>query len=254
MRVSVLAPLGDEPAGESAGVVREDGPIVVVTAMSMSKAARASLADRMGPGHVVRGIREAGNVADIVLVPAASTQLIGALRAMFPGAKILITELTDDEFGLTYGGPLQRALDSGVDGYFIAPDLDRVAEVAREVGAGRAAAALTAGPGQRAPIIEARRTGGVHLVAGFDDAAAQDLADRLGAVRLDPSDWSRRLFGPGADPDDLTVLADVVWEIAEQILRGGGSVLLADDPIWVERAQASEQSILHHDPAHPRTV
>ena len=249
--MSVLAPLGDEPDGESSGVVREDGPIVVVTAMSLSREARAALAVRMGPGHVVRGIREAGHVADIVLVPAASGQLIGALRAMFPHAKILITELTDDEFGLTYGGPLQRALDSGADGYFIAPDLDRVAEVAREVGAGRAAAALTAGPGQRAPIIERAPAAGVHLVTGYDDVATQELADRLGAVRLDSSSWVRRLFGPAPDAEDLTVLADVVWEIAEQIVLRGGSVLLADDPVWTDRARASGQPVRHHRPADP---
>lgn len=251
MTVSVLAPLGDEPADASAGVVREDGPVVVVTAMSMSKAARAALAARMGPGHVVRGIREAGHVADVVLVPAASAQLIGALRAMFPGAKLLITELTDDEFGLSYGGPLQRSLDSGADGYFIAPDLDRVAEVAREVGAGRAAAALTAGPGQRAPIIERAPAAGVHLITGFDDVAAEELAERLGAVRLDASSWSVRLFGPAPDAEDLSVLADVVWEIAEQILRRGGSLLLTDDPVWVDRAQASGHPVRHHHPAHP---
>lgn len=199
---------------------------------------------------MVRGIRQAGNVADIVLVPPASTQLIGALRAMFPGAKILISELTDPEFGLSFAGPMQQALDSGVDGYFLAPDLDRVAEVTRNVGAGRSVAALTEGGDQLARALGSPTSGAsrLHLGVGYAAAAADDVARELGAVWIDIADWARRLFGDDPDPDQLARLAELVWDLVEEILDRGGAVLLDADPVWVQRAATAGHPVQHHRP------
>lgn len=134
----------DPPPVEGDGGDR--GPIIVVTAISMKRAAREALAARLGPGHIVRDIKEAGNTADIVLVPSVSGMLVGGLRAMFPGAKVLVTELVDDEFGIDFAGPVTRTVSSGVDGYFVVPDLSQLASIARE--AGRATAgALSSGAG-----------------------------------------------------------------------------------------------------------
>lgn len=247
--MSELSPVGDTtPAGDEPGAVHDTGPVVVVTAMSLSRTARAELASRLGPGHVVRGIREAGNAADIVLVPPASTQLIGALRAMFPGAKILITELTDPEFGLSFTGPMQRALDSGVDGYFLAVDLDRLATVTREVAAGGPVGALTAGGDQLARALgtATRGSAGLHLGVGYTPTSAHRLARELGAIRLDVADGAARLYGPAPDADQLSRLAELVWELVREILDRGGAVLLDADPVWVDRAASAGLEVQYH--------
>ena len=96
--------------------------VIVVTAVHLS-------AER---GHLVRGIRDAGNTADIVLVPATSGHGVGELRSMFPGAKLLVSEFVDNEYGIDVVGPMRRTPESGVDGYFVAPDLAGVAQVNRD--------------------------------------------------------------------------------------------------------------------------
>lgn len=140
---------------------------------------------------------------------AASTQLIGALRAKFLGVKILISELTDPEFGLSFAGPMppgpgQRRgrLRPRPGSGSVAPDLDRVAEVTREVG----------------------------------------------AVWIDTADWARRLFGDDPDPDQLARLTDLVWDLVEEILDRGGAVLLDADPVWVQRVATAGHPVRHHRP------
>lgn len=128
------------------GDAGDRGPVIVVTAISMKRAAREALAARLGPGHIVRDIKEAGNTADIVLVPSVSGMLVGGLRAMFPGAKVLVTELVDDEFGIDFAGPVTRTVTSGVDGYFVVPDLSQLASITREAGR-TSAGALSSGAG-----------------------------------------------------------------------------------------------------------
>lgn len=129
-----------------------DGPVVVVTAMSLDPAARSTLAERLGPGHVVVDIRDAQNTADIVLVPPASPQLLGMLRGMFPDARLLIAEFTDAEYGAEFRGPVARSIDSGADGYFVAPTLDELAAATHQAAASpRVAGALT-GSVDRKPL------------------------------------------------------------------------------------------------------
>lgn len=110
-------------SGPVTGEALSSGPVIVVTAVHLPAEARIALAEKLGPGHIVRDIREAGNTADIVLVPSMSGHGIGELRRMFPGAKLLAGEFVDDQYGIDIAGPMRRALETGVDGYFLAPDL-----------------------------------------------------------------------------------------------------------------------------------
>lgn len=165
----------------SAGV--GDGPVVVVTAMSLTPAARSVLAERLGPGHVVVDIRDAGNTADIVLVPPASPQLLGMLRGMFPDARLLVAEFTDAEYGAGFGGPVARSIDSGADGYFVAPTVDELAAATHQAAATpKVAGALTGFvDGGRHPL-----PGGMprpHLTIDLDLWAAQSGVD-IEQVRL----------------------------------------------------------------------
>jgi len=90
------------------GEATQSGPIIVVTAIALKRAAREALAQRLGPGHIVLDIRHAGPDADIVLVPPAGAQLLGILRRQFPQARMLATEFTDDSYGADHGRPGPR--------------------------------------------------------------------------------------------------------------------------------------------------
>ncbi|GGN43666.1 hypothetical protein GCM10011578_093990 [Streptomyces fuscichromogenes] len=74
------------------GEATKGGPLIVVTAIAVEQSVREALAQRLGPGHIVLDIRDAGPDADIVLIPSASAQLLGILRLRFPQARILATE------------------------------------------------------------------------------------------------------------------------------------------------------------------
>lgn len=139
-------PKGHENAvGEPlVGEATKSGPIIVVTAIELKRTAREALAQRLGPGHIVLDIRHAGPDADIVLIPAASTQLLGILRRQFPRARILATEFTDDSYNADFRGPISRILASDIDGYFMAPTMDDLARVTQSVGRA-VAGALTSG-------------------------------------------------------------------------------------------------------------
>jgi hypothetical protein len=202
--VSELEPHRDqaEPTGSE---VHEDGPVIVVTAMELRPEARDALAERLGPGHVVRDIREAGNTADLVLVPATSPQLVGGLRAMFPGARILVTEFTDPLFEADFAGPVARSAASGVDGYFVVPSLDELAAVTYLAAQGRPMAGLlTTG---RSALAELGRgtppagsnpatRGGLRLIdAGSESTESetgggQAESDETGAIMIDLDQWA----------------------------------------------------------------
>ena len=103
--------------------------VVVVTAMPLSGTARAELSALLGSGYTVVDIKVAPPTANIVLTPVVSGQLLGLLRGSFPRARILFTELEDDERGISFTGPLSRIVAQGPDGYFLAHTLDALGPV-----------------------------------------------------------------------------------------------------------------------------
>ncbi|MEV4067427.1 hypothetical protein [Nonomuraea dietziae] len=128
---------------------------VVVTAMALSKKARVALSTQLGADYVVLDMHAAPATADVLLVPAGSPQLIGALRSMFPKARVVVTEIEDPELGVRYHGPVRRLLDAGADAYLppatlplLARQLDYTLSQGREIAGGAAA------PLQIAPTVE----------------------------------------------------------------------------------------------------
>lgn len=220
-----LQPAGGVPV---TGEARSSGPVIVVTAVHLSAEARTALAEKLGPGHLVRDIREAGNTADIVLVPAMSGHGIGALRSMFPGAKLLVGEFVDDQYGIDIVGPLRRTLETGVDGYFVAPDLAGVAQVTRDAALGKPVGVLGAGGTRepRRPRLETTgpepRRGTLHVV---DPGDVRVIADQLGAVAIDDGEWIGRLGLTGiAQRDQLNLLLS---SLTEEFLARGVDVVCA---------------------------
>lgn len=216
-----------EPAeiGPVTGEARSSGPVIVVTAVHLPAEARAALADKLGPGHIVRDIRDAGNTADIVLVPAMSGHGIGELRSMFPGAKVLAGEFVDDQYGVDIAGPLRRAVESGVDGYFLAPDLGGVAQVARDAALGKPVGILGAGEATTPrPQLEAGtpgpRQGTLHIV---DPDQIHRTADELDAVALDAAEWIARLGL--ASEDQQRQLTQLLRSLSLELLTHGVDVV-----------------------------
>ncbi|UOX89996.1 hypothetical protein MUY14_05000 [Amycolatopsis sp. FBCC-B4732] len=108
------------PAGEDV--------TVVATAMKLSESARSSLSDKLGPDYIVLDMKSAPKSVDVLLVPPISPQLIGSFRAMFPKARVIITEIEDSELGVSYQGPVRRLLNAGADSYLPPSTIPRLAE------------------------------------------------------------------------------------------------------------------------------
>ena len=121
------APVRHGP-GTAAMSVSSQSPRVVATAIPLSSSARAHLSELLGPDFMVVDIRAAPPSADVVLVPAVSANAVSMLRASFPMARILVSEMYDPDWRVDYPGPIRRLLDTGVDGYFVAHDLHGVGE------------------------------------------------------------------------------------------------------------------------------
>jgi antitoxin (DNA-binding transcriptional repressor) of toxin-antitoxin stability system len=117
------------PVPAATGEPPADHPtvLVVATAMRLSAPARAALSAELGPGYIVLDLRAAPPTADVVLVPPASPQLIGSMRAQFPKARIVVTEIDDDELGVSYRGPVGRMLDAGAEAYLAPAGVPRLA-------------------------------------------------------------------------------------------------------------------------------
>ena len=94
-----------------------EGVTVVATAMNLPKAARRRLSDEFGSDYIVLDLNEAPDTADVLLVHAVSPQLLGLLQARFPRARVLITEIQDDELGVNLTGPVSRLLEAGATAY-----------------------------------------------------------------------------------------------------------------------------------------
>lgn len=124
------APLGTLVVRSSAleGVVREtprtkdprpvpEGITVVATAMKLSEESRQRISEELGEHYIVLDLHEAPSSADVLLVPPISPQLVGALRRQFPDARLLVTEIEDEELGVHYAGPVSRMLEAGASAY-----------------------------------------------------------------------------------------------------------------------------------------
>ena len=97
----------------------------IVTALPLRADARHRLAELLDARVV--DIRESADLPDLVLTPPCSPQLVGALGERFPGARVVIVELDDWEYGIELPGPVKRVLRSGVAAYVLADSLDELA-------------------------------------------------------------------------------------------------------------------------------
>lgn len=94
-----------------------DGVTVIATAMKLSDAARRRLSDEFGAEYIVLDIHAAPTSTDVLLTHPVSPQLLGILRQQFPNARVVITEIEDEELGVRYSGPVSRLLDAGASAY-----------------------------------------------------------------------------------------------------------------------------------------
>ncbi|WP_223198430.1 hypothetical protein [Solihabitans fulvus] len=117
-------------AGETFGQPPMDyGDVTVVaTAMKLSASARASLSAELGPDYIVLDMHAAPTTADVLLVPPASPQLIGGLRSLYPKARVVIAEIEDREFGVSYRGPVRRMLEAGAETYLMSTTIPVLAK------------------------------------------------------------------------------------------------------------------------------
>jgi hypothetical protein len=161
---------------------------------------------------------------------------------MFPGAKILVTELTDAEFGLDLPGPVSRIMRSGVDGYFVGPDLGQLAAATRESAQDVRVAALTTGRQSLAPWeLEApdeRRGGAVLRLAVSHE---HGLRQQPRCFVLDVGGWLQQLHPDGAGPVDRLRCMELAWATALQLLESGMDVAVSgvDHGVWRLRAHES---------------
>ncbi|WP_460816725.1 hypothetical protein [Nocardioides korecus] len=137
-----------EPDDETATAPRPDGVTVVATTMRMSSAARERLATAMGEGYLVVDFADAPPTTDVVLAHAVSHQLMSTFAAMFPRARIVVTEILDEELGLHVRGPVGVLLAAGAHAYLPPQPVEDVARTVH--------AYLTAQPG---PALEAGGSG-----------------------------------------------------------------------------------------------
>ncbi|MGY6651965.1 hypothetical protein ACXIZN_07310 [Amycolatopsis sp. TRM77291] len=133
---NVLITRNGETIGTISAAAREepvrsadsDDITVVATAMKLSATARNALSERLGPGYLVLDLRSAPPTVDVLLVPPGSPQLIGNFRALYPKARIVLTEIEDAELGVKYEGPVRRLLDAGAEAYLPSSTIPRLAE------------------------------------------------------------------------------------------------------------------------------
>lgn len=102
---------------QAADVPTPDGVTVVATAMRLSELARSRLSDEFGPGYIVLDLHDAPESTDVVLTHPVSPQLLAQLRSRFSHARVIITEIEDEELSISYTGPVGRLLAAGACAY-----------------------------------------------------------------------------------------------------------------------------------------
>lgn len=101
----------------ASAVETPEGVTVVATAMKLSDAARRRLSDEFGSEYIVLDLHDAPPTTDVLLLHPVSPQLLGRLQGDFPQARVIITEIEDDELDISYPGPVSRLLDAGASAY-----------------------------------------------------------------------------------------------------------------------------------------
>lgn len=91
----------------------------------------------------------------------------------------------------------------------------------------------------------------LHLMVGLPCSGkstwARAIEERTGALRLTPDEWHLRLFGQDADHPEHDrrhqVVEDLMWEVAEAVLRRDGDVIL-DFGFWtqIEREEVAARA------------
>ena len=117
----------DSPAQHGSTAPVPDGVTVVATAMKLSDVARRRLSDEFGDGYIVIDLHEAPASTDVLLTHPVSPQLLGILRHQFPNARVVITEIEDEELGVRYSGPVSRLLEAGAAAYLPPRPIDELA-------------------------------------------------------------------------------------------------------------------------------
>jgi hypothetical protein len=97
----------------------------IVTALPLKRAARQRLAELLDARVV--DVRDPCDNPDLVLTPACSPQLIGALGRKYNGAQVVVVELDDWEFDIESSGPVKRILRGGAAAYVLAESIDELA-------------------------------------------------------------------------------------------------------------------------------
>ncbi len=178
--------------------------VVVATAMPLSSTARADLSEMLGEGYAVVDIKRAPTTVNILLTPVVSAQLLGSLRALYPRARILFTELHDGGRGISFAGPLSRIAAQGPDGYFVAHALDALAPIVLSE-----AKLQLAGSTRRTPPRIAAASASVPEVADRPDDSPPQTT---GGVVV----WIDRESSPTAPPGrwlDLAPIDDLVERV-----------------------------------------
>lgn len=123
-------PTPDDADGEAVHP-HPEGVHVVAAAMALPDAVRARLSEEFGDDYVVLDIRRAPRTADIVLTHPVSSRLIEGLQGSFPRARIIVTELVDEEYDIRYTGDVTRVLEAGAETYLPPSDVATAARAIR---------------------------------------------------------------------------------------------------------------------------
>jgi hypothetical protein len=97
----------------------------IVTALPLKPAARRQLSALLDARVI--DVREPCDHPDLVLTPACSPQLIDGLKRRYNGARVVVVELDDWDFGIESRGPVKRIIRGGADAYVLADSLEELA-------------------------------------------------------------------------------------------------------------------------------